>query len=120
MEFLNAIAIHTFHANCIYKYGKGTLGALGWKDQEGQQARFKLLCSIADLNNSSVLDTGCGHGDLRGYLEKQFSGTRYIGIDQESVFLDAAIEKYGMLPNTSFFQGTSLQQSCRLRIMSWP
>lgn len=105
MNLINTVAIHTYHKACIDKFGAADLRALGWKAGEGQEARFRMLSQIGDLTNCSVLDVGCGHGDLSAYLHNQFSGLRYIGIDQLDAFLDVAIERYGHLPDTSFFQG---------------
>ena len=105
MNIVDSINIRKYHKYLIQKYGVGSIGALGWKAQEGQETRFKILSQIGDLNSSSVLDVGCGHGDLCGFLNKKFTGLRYIGVDLDESFLDFAIEKYSLTGETSFFLG---------------
>lgn len=54
---------------------------LGWHGREDQELRFRVLCDIADLSNSSVCDIGCGFGDLLPYLETRFTNFTYAGVD---------------------------------------
>jgi len=42
-----------------------------WGGEESQKQRFDVLLSIGDLNGKSVLDVGCGFGDLYGYLRQR-------------------------------------------------
>ncbi len=105
MSLLDTVAIQKYHLDRIKNYGAEDPRAVGWKSPAGQQKRFEVLCSIGDLNNCSILDVGCGHGDLRGYLEGRCTGLRYLGIDQVEPLLEVAIKKYGHLPETSFFTG---------------
>ena len=51
-----------------------------------------------------ILDVGCGYGDLKGYLDKRFSGFTYVGIDQMPEFINRAREQYKDRPDTYFFQ----------------
>lgn len=54
---------------------------LGW--HAGKQAeRFAVLTSFTDLGAiDSVLDVGCGFGDLYGFLQSAGFHGRYVGID---------------------------------------
>lgn len=72
---------------------------------EGQQARFRILSGIADLNSYSVLDAGCGHGDLREFLGRLYPDVKYYGVDQIPAILSVAVSRYGHLANTWFYQG---------------
>jgi SAM-dependent methyltransferase len=105
MNLADSVAIHKYHLDRIRAHGAESSKVLGWKTAEGQETRYKVLCEIGDLSNCSVLDVGCGHGDLRGYLEGKYTGLRYLGIDQVEPLLEVAIKKYGHLPETSFFLG---------------
>ncbi|MES2004829.1 MAG: class I SAM-dependent methyltransferase [Bacteroidota bacterium] len=105
MNLLDTAAIFRFHKEQIKEYGSGTIGALGWTSAEAQLVRFKILSQIADLNHQSVLDVGCGHGDLRVYLGNLYPELRYFGVEQIPELLDKAIEKYADIPETLFFQG---------------
>jgi SAM-dependent methyltransferase len=109
MSIVDSFFIQRYHQQRIREFGAGSCRSLGWKTREGQEARFKILLEIGDVNNASVLDAGCGHGDLRAFLDEKYTRLRYIGIDQETSFLDVAIQKYGHVPGTSFFHGDFTQ-----------
>ena len=105
MNLIDYAHIHRFHEARIRDFGEGSTQALGWKNFYSQQARFAMLEDIGDMNDCSVLDAGCGHGDLRAYLDDKYPRMRYLGIDQMEDFLDVAIERYANLPETAFFLG---------------
>jgi SAM-dependent methyltransferase len=105
MELVDRSVIYRYHYERIEKFGAGTTRALGWKTEENQLKRFEILSQIGDMNGLSVLDAGCGHGDLRRYLGDKYPDLRYAGIDQMEEFLDVAIERYGDLPETTFYMG---------------
>jgi len=105
MNIIDSIRVQRFHQSRIADFGEESTQALGWKNFHSQQARFEMLEGIGDMNNCSVLDIGCGHGDLRAYLDDKYPKMRYMGIDNMEVFLDIAIARYAHLPNTVFFLG---------------
>jgi SAM-dependent methyltransferase len=105
MNLLDTAQIFRFHKELIKEYGEGTKEALGWKTPEGQRIRFEILSGIGDLNNCSVLDAGCGYGDLKGYLHEKYPQARYFGIEQIPGILQTAIDRYSHLPETVFFEG---------------
>jgi ubiquinone/menaquinone biosynthesis C-methylase UbiE len=53
---------------------------LGWLNGN-QEVRFEALTQIADLKNSTVLDIGCGFGDLYAFLVKKGIKVGYTGYD---------------------------------------
>lgn len=54
---------------------------LGW-DKGKQDIRFDILTSKWDLENKSILDIGCGFGDLYPFLQNKFQNIKYYhGID---------------------------------------
>lgn len=105
MNVIDNIRVQRFHKSRIDDFGEGTTQALGWKNFYSQQARFAMLEGIGNMNDCSVLDVGCGHGDLRAYLDDKYPRMRYMGIDQMEEFLEVAVERYGDMPETSFFAG---------------
>ncbi|MGG9963615.1 class I SAM-dependent methyltransferase [Ferruginibacter sp. SUN106] len=105
MHLIDTAHVFRFHKSLTEKYGVGTTGALGWKKPEGQQARFKILSGIANLDDCTVLDAGCGHGDLYAFLCNIYPGVQYSGIEQIPALLEVAFSRYGHLHNARFFQG---------------
>ena len=63
---------------------------LGWSTKESQQIRFAALCGVADLDGRSVLDVGCGRGDLFGYLRDAGLRVDCRGVDIHEGLLDLA------------------------------
>jgi SAM-dependent methyltransferase len=69
------------YSKLLRKYGYDPQ-SVGWGSRKGKQSlRFSILCQIGNLSNCSVLDIGCGFGDLYGYLEYKKIRTKYLGID---------------------------------------
>lgn len=98
-------SILKFHQTLIARHGNGTAGAQGWETSQDQEIRFEVLCRIGHLNGASVLDAGCGCGDLRAYLHRAFPDAAYTGIDHLADFLDIAVERHGSRPRTRFLLG---------------
>ena len=68
-----------FSAN-LARFG-GDVRAVDWGNIESQRLRFKVLAEVGKLNNTSLLDVGCGMGDLYGWLKEENIATQYRGID---------------------------------------
>lgn len=111
MTLLEKATIIHYHRRRIGEFSSGTVRALGWLNEESQSKRFAALSEVGDLNDSSVLDIGCGHGDLKGYLDRRFHGFRYIGIDQMPEFIAEARCLYGQRPSCYFCQADFTAQS---------
>ncbi len=85
----------TFYNFHLKKFGDRP-EALRWTPQ-GQLRRYHTLADIvpaADLNNSTVLDYGCGTGDFYRFLKRRGINVRYTGIDINENFIDLAKKKY--------------------------
>jgi cyclopropane fatty-acyl-phospholipid synthase-like methyltransferase len=54
---------------------------LGWESDAAQQLRFRALVDSLDLSGKSILDVGCGAGNLLQYLNQRFINFRYTGVD---------------------------------------
>ncbi|VXB09281.1 conserved hypothetical protein [Flavobacterium sp. 9AF] len=102
---LDKLYIQKFHQDKIEKYGSNKPESLAWFSADDQLKRFEILTQIGDLNNCSVLDIGCGNGDLCYYLSQHFTNFSYHGIDMIPAFLDNAIEKNKDLPSARFYLG---------------
>ena len=64
---------------------------VGWGSRNSQEMRFKVLEEILKKYNcKTVLDIGCGRGDLISYLKKKKISIRYTGLDINDKFIDIA------------------------------
>lgn len=78
-----------------YGYSPKTLG---WLKGE-QEIRFQVLSEIGNLGNCSILDVGCGFGDLYGFLINKGIKIQYTGVDINQQLLEIGKELY---PSASF------------------
>ncbi len=101
-ESADSEAIFEYHRYMISLHGNQGTSALGWRDRQSQLIRFEAIAKIADLNGHSVLDAGCGHGDLYPYLHRLYPKLIYSGIEQIPELLDEAVYRYAGLPQTNF------------------
>ena len=99
-----ATTIH-FHRHRIAQFGIGDARSLGWVSEASQTRRFEAIAQAADFNHSSVLDLGCGTGDLKTFLDTRFAGVSYLGIDQVLEFVAQARARHAGAPHTSFELG---------------
>ncbi len=78
----------------LRRYNADDPQAVSWNSKESQQTRFRALADIGITPATSVLDVGCGLGDLCNYLisaGKQGSyDTHYTGIDINPKMIDLA------------------------------
>jgi len=51
------------------------------RSEDSLQARYRVLAGVADLAHKTVLEVGCGFGDLGKFILERFEDVRYLGID---------------------------------------
>jgi 2-polyprenyl-3-methyl-5-hydroxy-6-metoxy-1,4-benzoquinol methylase len=90
--------LKTHYKKLYDKYGD-TPQAVQYSDEASQNARFKSLIEIANLEGKSILDFGCGAGHLGKYLEEQKINCSYNGVDILDEFIDLCRNKF---PNSKF------------------
>lgn len=68
-----------------------TFDALLWRNRGSQVARFEAIVGLIDLKGRTVLDAGCGTGDLPRFLAARgVEYRRYVGIDALGSLLETA------------------------------
>lgn len=67
--------------------------AVGWVSSRSQRNRFDVFLRYIQ-NNESVLDYGCGLGDLSDYLKERKKGVKYSGVDIQEKMVTNAKKKY--------------------------
>ena len=84
MSLLDTASIFKYHNNLTRQFDKGDVRSLGWVNAETQILRFSILIKIADFDNCSVLDAGCGYADLCGYLKNKYLKYVFSGITPQT------------------------------------
>lgn len=87
------------HYTELFKVNGITPAALGWPKGR-QNLRFKVMSEIGIINNSEILDVGCGFGDLLSYFKSKRIDVKYTGVDINPLFLEVAKNKH---PFANFF-----------------
>ncbi|WP_045396017.1 class I SAM-dependent methyltransferase [Vibrio campbellii] len=88
MKWLDRLRIAHYHRKRYKQFGADKARTLGWQDTFSQITRFEALCRDLHLDGASILDVGCGYGDLLAFIEQ--AGHRpsvYVGIDQQRRFI---------------------------------
>ncbi|MEW4562464.1 class I SAM-dependent methyltransferase [Bremerella sp. JC770] len=76
--------------------------ALGWGENGRQDLRFSVLSEPAiAMGNPSVLDVGCGFGDLYHYLKRRGWEGNYVGVDIVEQLLTVARQRH---PEVEFIE----------------
>lgn len=80
--------IKTYYEDNMAK-GLPEYGVLGWESEEAQRLRFDMLLSSVNLEGKTLLDVGCGTGNLLEYVNSKGINVSYTGVD----ILDKMIEQ---------------------------
>jgi len=67
---------------------------LGWESKEAQELRFSALTALAECRNKSILDVGCGLGNLYGFLNHKNIPVQYTGVDIIQEMIERATQHY--------------------------
>ena len=87
--------VKSYYEPLINHYTPDDTRYVSWLSQNNQHLRYFQLIDNIDFNFSSVLDVGCGVGDLWKYLNKNhFNLKDYKGIDVLDEMIDGAKTKY--------------------------
>ena len=93
MDPKGAAIVRAYHSERISRLALLQQKSLGWRDEHAQNQRFKQISEIGNLNGKTMLDIGCGHGDLFSFISKIYPRLIYCGLDQEEAFLKVAFKK---------------------------
>ena len=85
-------AIHSHYEPRISS-GRQNFDVLDWRDAASQRARFQVLIDHVALDGKSLLDVGCGLGDLWAFLKAREIPVRYTGVDLIEKMVAAARQR---------------------------
>jgi len=89
------------HRDSLTRYGHHA-NALYWSSREIQEIRFRVLAEIGIESGDSLLDVGCGFGDLKRWFDAQEMLVDFTGIDLSPDLICVAQEKH---PNATLLCG---------------
>lgn len=81
--------LRAYFGACLARYGHDPRG-VDWQSAAAQFARFDALLAVGGLHGATLLDAGCGLGDLYGYLCSLGIALDYTGCDLSAPHLEAA------------------------------
>jgi cyclopropane fatty-acyl-phospholipid synthase-like methyltransferase len=67
---------------------------VGWYNKKQQESRFENLLKIGFQNGDSIIDYGCGVGDLYGYMKNKYQNFEYVGVDIVDKYINMAKNKF--------------------------
>jgi len=84
-----------------------TAKGVGWQDADVQRRRFHMLMDDNQYGVASILDVGCGYGELVEFLNRTkrqwFNHVKYVGIDVVPEMIDVARARYQSIRSESRF-----------------
>jgi len=88
----DALLRHGYHPHALY-----------WSSRKIQWLRFEQLLGIGIKPGTTLLDFGCGFGDLLDFLtEREIDHGNYLGLDLSPELIDTARKRH---PEAEFFEG---------------
>lgn len=68
--------------------------ALQWTSYKAAAIRYRQLVADINIENKSILDAGCGMGDVLPYLYSKSPAFNYLGVDITPAFIEIARKRY--------------------------
>jgi SAM-dependent methyltransferase len=81
------------YAKYFKKYGSSPKAML-WHDYRSSVARYKEIVADIDFDAKTVLDAGCGMGDLLPFIFAKSDNFQYLGVDSSEDFINIARKRY--------------------------
>lgn len=101
----DSLTRHGHHPNALY-----------WSSREIQELRFKVLAEIGIGAGDSVLDVGCGFGDMFGWLQRQGIDVEFTGIDLSPDLIEAG---KGLYPGARLLVGELSDFDFKAQSFDW-
>jgi len=83
-----------YYSESLKQHGPYSAKAFHWLSVRDQLVRFDALSRVGDISGYSILDVGCGAGDMYDFLFGQFKDFSYLGVDIVPEMTATAREKY--------------------------
>lgn len=100
------------------KYGESPK-SLKWASYKAAAQRYRELVADLNIKDKSILDAGCGMGDLLPYLYAKSPNFKYFGMDNVPGFIDIAAKRYeGSVFEVGDFMDKNFEQQFDIVISS--
>lgn len=86
-------AIREYYIDRVKDYKMPEYKVLDWESKEAQEKRFETFINAFSLKGSTMLDVGCGLGNLAEYIDKKNIKLYYIGVDLMPEMIERANKK---------------------------
>ena len=93
MNFLDFAHLEEDYDKALKQYGPGPKALLWW-DYRSMAIRFRELVKDVPVQGKTILDAGCGLGDLLPYLYAKAADFNYLGLDTNKEFIEHAKRHY--------------------------
>ncbi len=94
MHWSDRFKVYLYHRKQTNRWQGDKAKSLGWTNEESQLCRFEVIARSTDFEKKSVLDLGCGYGELFELLDSIYRLKSYTGVDQHTDFLKQAKQNY--------------------------
>lgn len=86
--------------------------SLCWHQKGAAHQRFRQMWAEIDFNGKSVLDVGCGFGEMGKFLSKRYKNVKYTGVDIVPEFIK---EAKTLLPEGKFEVGDYFKNPLKVK-----
>lgn len=93
--------VKDYYTDKIKNNGVGAKG-VDWNSKESQYLRFDQLCKVINKDQFSLIDYGCGYGELINYIDSKYSNYDYLGFDISDEMLAEAKKLFENNSNVKF------------------
>ena len=93
MSIFNSPELREDYSKSLEYYGPGPKALLWW-DYRSMALRFRELVKNIPVEGKSILDAGCGMGDLLPFLYAKATNFNYLGVDKNEEFIKIAKQRY--------------------------
>ena len=89
MEYSDFNKIRKYYNTKVKKHGHSP-SACDYGRPESQLIKFNVIANMANYEDRSILDVGCGFGDFKRHLISKYKRIDYTGIDLSDNMIDQA------------------------------
>jgi len=90
-----------YYSRLLEEYGSD-VRTVDWSSRQSQHLRFAVLSGVGFEDGCSILDVGCGLGDLLEWIEARSIAVQYTGIDITPAMIELCKARF---PNHRFISG---------------